>query len=51
MLILFHNHKKTLLKNTVRTIAISNENYKFLKKNIKGFNNLGWPTEKYKNLF
>ena len=35
MLILFINLKK-LLKNTVRTIAISNENYKFLKENIKG---------------
>ena len=34
------------LKNTVRTIAISNENYNFLKKNIKGINNLGWPTKK-----
>ena len=29
--------KQNLLKNTIRTIAISNENYKFLKENIKGF--------------
>ena len=35
-------------KNTIRTIAISNKNYNFLKKNIKGINNLGWPTEKIK---
>ena len=40
--------KTTLLTNTVRTIAISNENYKFLKENIKGVSNLGWPTEKIK---
>ena len=38
--------KPSLLINTVRTIAISNENYKFLKENIKGISNLGWPTEK-----
>ena len=36
----------SLLTNTVRTIAISNENYKFLGENIKGISNLGWPTEK-----
>ena len=36
------------LKKTIRTIAISNENYVFLKKNIKGINNLGWPTQKIK---
>ena len=36
------------VKNTIRTIAISNENLNFLKKNIKGINNLGWPTEKIK---
>ena len=40
--------KPTLLTNTVRTIAISTENYKFLKENIKGISNLGWPTEKIK---
>ncbi len=40
--------KPTLLTNTVRTIAISNENYKFLKENIKGVSYLGWPTEKIK---
>ena len=32
------------LTNTARTIAISNENYKFLRENIKGISNLGWPT-------
>ena len=37
-----------VVKNTVRTIAISNENYKFLNKNIKNFNNLGWPTSMIK---
>ena len=36
------------LKNTIRTIAISNGNFNFLKKNVKGINNLGWPTEKIK---
>ena len=36
------------LKNTVRTIAISNDNYNFLRENLKGFKNLGWPTEKIK---
>ena len=35
----------SLLINTIRTIAISNENYEFLRQNIKGFSNLGWPTE------
>ncbi len=40
--------KPSILTNTVRTIAISNENYKFLKENIKGISNLGWPTEKIK---
>ena len=38
----------SLLTNTIRTIAISNENYKFLRQNIKGFSNFGWPTEKIK---
>ena len=38
----------SLLINTIRTIAISNDNYEFLRKNIKGFSNLGWPTEKIK---
>ena len=28
--------KPTLLKNTLRTIAISNDNYKFLVENIRG---------------
>ena len=40
--------KPSSLTNTVRTIAISNENYKFLKENIKGISNMGWPTEKIK---
>ncbi len=40
--------KKSSLKKTIRTIAVSNENYKFLKKNIKGISNLGWPTERIK---
>ena len=35
-------------KNTIRTIAISNKNYEFLKQNINGISNLGWPTEKIK---
>ena len=38
----------TLLKNTLRTIAISNNNYKFLEENIKGIKTLGWPTTKIK---
>ena len=37
-----------VLKNTFRTIAISNNNYKFLGANIKGIKNLGWPTTKIK---
>ena len=40
--------KPSILTNTVRTIAISNENYEFLKQNIKGISNFGWPTEKIK---
>ena len=40
--------KQPLLTNTIRTIAISNENYEFLRQNIKGFSNLGWPSEKIK---
>ena len=39
---------KSQLKKTIRTIAISNENYKFLRENIKGLNNLGWPTKRIK---
>ena len=34
--------------NNTRTIAISNDNYKFLKKNIKLFDTLGWPSENIK---
>ena len=37
-----------VLKNTIRTIAISNENYKFLKENIKNVSSLGWPTSMIK---
>ncbi len=37
-----------VLKNTLRTIAISNDNYKFLSENIEGIKNIGWPTEKIK---
>ena len=40
--------KPSLLTNTIRTIAISNENYQFLRQNIKGFSNFGWPTKKIK---
>ena len=40
--------EKLLSTITNRTIAISNENYKFLKENIKGLSILGWPTEKIK---
>ena len=39
---------KSIFKNTIRTIAISEENYKFLVKNIKGLSSLGWPTNKIK---
>ena len=45
MLILFH---KQLLKKTVRTIAISNENFSFLTENIKEVSSLGWPTKSIK---
>ncbi len=40
--------KSSSLTNSIRTIAISNENYEFLKENIKGLSSLGWPTEKIK---
>ena len=40
--------KPSLSKNTVRTIAISNENYKYLQENIKAISKLGWPTEQIK---
>ena len=36
------------LANKTRTIAISNDNHIFLKKNIKLFNNLGWPSKNIK---
>ena len=39
-------YRNSVLKNTVRTIAISNENYKFLSRNIKGIDILGWPSHK-----
>ena len=45
---IIYQAKSSSLRNTVRTIAISNENYKFLKQNIKGVSNFGWPTEKIK---
>ena len=37
-----------LLKKTVRTIAISNENFSFLTENIKEVSSLGWPTKSIK---
>ena len=37
-----------LAKKTVRTIAISNENYNFLTENIKEVSTLGWPTKSIK---
>ncbi len=40
--------QKSTFKNSIRTIAISSKNYKFLKENIKGLYNLGWPTRKIK---
>ena len=40
--------KPILLKNTLRTLAISNDNYKFLAENIRGMKDLGWPTTKIK---
>mgnify|MGYP001355866854 FL=1 len=40
--------KTSLLTNTIRTIAISNENYKFLRENIKEISKLGWPAAKIK---
>ncbi len=40
--------KPSLLTNTIRTIAISNDNYKFLRENIKEISKIGWPTEKIK---
>ena len=45
---IIHNNPSSILKNSTRTIAISNGNYKFLTKNIEGLKNLGWPTEKIK---
>ncbi len=45
---IIHHHKSPDIKNTIRTIAISNENYKFLKNNIKNFYKLGWPTSTIK---
>ena len=35
-------------QNIIRTIAISNENYKFLRERIKGVDKLGWPTANIK---
>ena len=45
---IIYQAKSPPLRNTIRTIAISNENYKFLKENIKGISNFGWPTKKIK---
>ncbi len=45
---IIYQSRPHLLTNTIRTIAISNENHKFLRQNIKGFSNFGWPTEKIK---
>ena len=45
---IIYQAKSTSIRNTVRTIAISNKNYKFLTENIKGISNFGWPTEKIK---
>ena len=36
------------ISNKTRTIAISNDNHFFLKKNINFFNNLGWPSKNIK---
>lgn len=41
-------NRQTLVKKTIRTIAISNENYNFLKSNIKKLSGLGWPTRSIK---
>ena len=45
---IIYQDKSPSIRNTIRTIAISNENYKFLKENIKGISNFGWPTKKIK---
>mgnify|MGYP001281796505 CR=1 FL=1 len=45
---IIYQAKSPSIRNTIRTIAISNENYKFLKENIKGISNFGWPTKKIK---
>ena len=45
---IIYQPKSLSLRNTIRTIAISNDNYKFLRKNIKGISNFGWPTKKIK---
>ncbi len=42
------NNLSSPSKKSIRTIAISNENYKFLCENVKGLEKLGWPTEKIK---
>ena len=48
LMLIFYLSFKKIFKNNTRTIAISNENYEFLKKILKLFNNLGWPSEKLK---
>ena len=45
--IISQTHQRSV-KKTARTIAISNENYIFLTKNIKGISTLGWPTKSIK---
>jgi 2-octaprenyl-6-methoxyphenol hydroxylase len=45
---IIYQAKTPSIRNTIRTIAISNENYKFLKENIKEISNFGWSTEKIK---
>ena len=45
---ILYNPLNGKLTNNTRTIAISNDNHIFLKKNIKLFNNLGWPSKNIK---
>ena len=45
--IISQTHQQSV-KKTVRTIAVSNENYSFLTKNIKEVSALGWPTKSIK---
>ena len=45
---IFFIPKTKLSNNNTRTIAISNENHKFLNKYIKSFSTFGWPSENIK---